>query len=316
MENNVDEIKNSIFGQYMKEEHLKFLSDFYENQEKVTKDIKNIEQKRKRVIEKISDDKKKIADDPRELREYINDSESVLEAADRIYNNLDQLLNNYRNVEKNFMFIVKKYELKLESFILQQDIYRLSDLISSTILLESNVEKDNERNEVIVDSFLNRNLKYIYGRNTAADFKNFNLDNLEDNLELRVYEKRVELPYTKDEIKKYMELYPQSYKTVQDVILKEFIVSISIFNKHPTLSKFKEAYYLCRTKEMMTIFDSFNYAKSIMFRSDINAYIIAATKSKRQLEDYIYCVENNQLDKFKHFKITYNINPMATRKSH
>ena len=113
-----------------------------------------------------------------------------------------------------------------------------------------------------------------------------------------------------------MELYPQSYKTVQDVILKEFIVSISIFNKHPTLSKFKEAYYLCRTKEMMTIFDSFNYAKSIMFRSDINAYIIAATKSKRQLEDYIYCVENNQLDKFKHFKITYNINPMATRKSH
>ena len=312
--NNVDEIKNSVFGQYMSDEHLKFLSDFYDNQDKITKEIKNIEQKRKKVIEKISDDKKKIADDPRELREYINDSESVLEAADRIYNNLDEILNNYRNIEKNFMFIVKKCELKLESFILQQDIYRLSDLINSTMLLETNLNKDNERNEVIVDSFINKNMKYKFGKSSATDFKNLTLDNLEDNLELRVYEKRVELPYTKQEVIKYMETYPDSYKTVQDVIAKEFIASISIFSKHPTLSKFKETYYLCRNKEMMSIFDSFNYAKSIMFRSDINAYIIAAVKSKKQLEDYIYCVENNKLDKFKHFKIIYNINPMASKK--
>ena len=313
MENSVDEIKNSIFGQYMKQEHLNFLSDFYDNQNKLTIKLKDTEEKRKKVIEKISDDKKKIANDPRELRDYINDSESVLEAVDRIYNGLDEILNNYRNIEKNFMLIVKKYELNLENFILQQDIYRLSDLINSAIILENTITKDNEKNEVIVDSFLNKILKYKFGKSCNVDFKNLTQDNLEDNLELRVYDRRVELPYTKDEVLKYMETYPNCYKTVQEVIAKEFIVSISVFNRHPTLSKFKEAYYLCRTKEMMTIFDSFNYAKNIMFRSDINAYIIAAVKSKRQLEDYIYCLEHNKLDQYKHFKITYNVNPMTTR---
>ena len=324
MSNNVDEIKNSIFGQYMRQEDLIFLADFYENQDKVTKEINNIEQKKKQVIEKITNDKKQMEDNPRELREYINDSESVLEAIERTYNGLDEVLNNYRNIEKNFMLIVKKSELNLEKNILEQDIYRLADLVSSTIMLETNTRKDNEKNLVIVDSFLNKNLKYDFGKESAIefdqsnniDFKNLTVDNLQDNLELRIYEKRVELPYTKDEILKYLETYPKNYKTVQDVISQEFIASISIFNKHPILSKFKEAYYLCRTKEMMTIFDSFNYAKSIMFRSDINAYIIAAVKSKRQLDEYINCLENNKLDTYKYFKIVYKVNPMKTKKKH
>ena len=59
----------------------------------------------------------------------------------------------------------------------------------------------------------------------------------------------------------------------------------------------------------MSIFDSFVYAKSIMFRSEINAYIIASVKSKKQLEEYIECLEENKLDSYKYFKIKYEINP-------
>ena len=210
---------------------------------------------------------------------------------------------------------MKKHELDLDKYVLQQDVYRLYDLIDSTMISEINIKKDNEKNYVIVDSFLKKTLKYKFDKkNNVEDFKNLTPDNITDNLELRVYEKKVELPYTKEEVLKYLETYPKNYKTVQDVISKEFIVSISLFNKHPVLSKFKEAYYLCRTKEMMSIFDSFNYAKSIMFRSDINAYIIASVKSKQQLEDYIDCLENDKLEKFKHFKIVYKVNPLNIKK--
>ena len=119
------------------------------------------------------------------------------------------------------------------------------------------------------------------------------------------------MPYSKKEIEDYMREYPDEYKTVQDVISKEFMVNISIYNKHPILSRLKEAYYLCRTKEMMPILESFNYAKGLMFRSEINPYIIAAVKSKKQLEDYIKCLEENNLDHFSYFKIIYEINPLA-----
>ena len=64
---------------------------------------------------------------------------------------------------------------------------------------------------------------------------------------------------------------------------------------------------------MMSIFESFNYAKSIMFRSDLNAYIIAASKTKKQLEDYIECLETSNLENFKHFKIVFSVNPLATQ---
>ena len=93
------------------------------------------------------------------------------------------------------------------------------------------------------------------------------------------------------------------------------MVNISLFNKHPVLARFREAYFLCRTKEMMSVFESFNYAKDLMFRSDLNSYIIAAVKSKKQLEDYIYCMEHNKLNEYSHFKIVFNVNPLAVKGS-
>ena len=65
----------------------------------------------------------------------------------------------------------------------------------------------------------------------------------------------------------------------------------------------------------MTIWESFSYAKNIMLKSEINPYIIAASKSRKQLEEYIHCLENNKLDEFKYFKIIYEINPLSKVKS-
>ena len=39
-------------------------------------------------------------------------------------------------------------------------------------------------------------------------------------------------------------------------------------------------------------------------------HIIAAVKNKKQLEEYIKCVDENKLDDFKYFKIKYEINPL------
>ena len=169
---------------------------------------------------------------------------------------------------------------------------------------------DNEKNYLIIDNFINNHFVFNYSVQNNGDFYNLTLENLKDNLVLKICEKRVELPYTKKEVEDFMREYPDDYKTVQDVIVKEFMVNASLFNKHPILSRFKETYYLCRTKEMMPIFESFSYAKELMFRSDINPYIIAAVKSKKQLEEYIKCLEENRLEDYSYFKIIYEVNPL------
>lgn len=313
MMNSNMQIKDLVFTQFLNEEEIQFLIDFYVRQEKINTNIKEAENKKEKVLSKISESKKKLENDPRQLRDFINNSESVLESIDRIYSNLTDLVNLYRDIEKIFLIVAEKSELKLENYNFEQDIKRLKEKIKLVLSLEISIGIDNEKNYIIVNSFLDKTLKYNFAKEKNGDFRTLNLENLEDNLTLKIYEKRVELPYTKKEVEDFLEIYPDNYKTVQDVIAKEFIIHISLFNKHPVLSRFKEAYYLCRTKEMMSVFDSFNYAKSIMFRSEISSYIIAACKSKRQLEDYIYCLENNRLDEFKHFKIIFNINPLAVK---
>ena len=47
-----------------------------------------------------------------------------------------------------------------------------------------------------------------------------------------------------------------------------------------------------------------------MFRRDLNPTIIAAVRSQKELEDYIECLDNNRLEDFNHFKITFEVNPL------
>ena len=290
---------------------LVFLKEIGDKKEKISKEINGIEIKRSEIIKQISENKKAIEKNPKQSREYISNSESTLECIEIIYNNLNKLLNEYNNIEKNVIIIAQKFRLYPENQIIKENVEVLSNQIAETKKLEDEIKNDNEKNYIIIDSFLDKKIKDDFTNNEDIEASQSNSDKLEDNLVLKVYEKRVELPYTKKEVEEFMKEYPNAYKTPQDVINKEFVIHISMFNKHPILSRFKEAYYLCRTKEMMTVFDSFNYAKSIMFKSNLNAYIIAASKSKRQLEDYIDCLDKNTLDKFKYFKIIFAVNPLS-----
>lgn len=310
-------MQTNMYEKLLQQENVDFFHDLNDKEKKVDKEIKSIEEKKKKIFEKISESKEKIEKDPKNLRDYINNSESVLESVERIFNNLSNLSNLYRSIEKMLVIVSEKCELNPKSISIEEDINNLIDQVNTAKNLEKNIKADNEQNYIIINSFLDKTIdsKKINVsnnlNNTKIRFRDLNLDNLKDNLVLKICEKRVELPYTKKEVENFMNTYPDNYKTVQDVIAKEFMVNISIFNKHPILSRFKETYYLCRIKEMMSVYDSFNYAKSIMFRSDINSYVIAAVKSKKQLEEYIDCLENDRLDKFKYFKIVFEINPLS-----
>lgn len=297
---------------YLNIDDVIFLQNISSKQEEINEEIKKIEIKKDSITNKINENLKTLTNNTKEYREYVDNAEFIIESLKAVLRNLNELIDEFKIVENNLEKLFEKYDNGFSLIDLKDQIDELKHSIDYLNLLDEKIKKDNEKNYIIIDGFDN---EPIITNNTNLEvdndinFYNLNEENLQDNPVLRICEKRVELPYTKKEIKEYMRKYPDEYKTVQDVIINEFMMHIDVFKKHPILARFREAYYLCRTKEMMSIFDSFIYAKDLMFRSEINPYIIAAVKSKKQLEDYIKCLENNTLEEYSHFKIIFDINP-------
>lgn len=134
----------------------------------------------------------------------------------------------------------------------------------------------------------------------------------ESNSTLLVSEKqkRVYLPYSKKEILKYLEQYPNQYSSFEDVVRQEFILPLDFYMKHTVIARFRETYALIRDRESKSIIEAFKQAMDMMFRYDLNPAIIAACKTQDQLENYLSCLERKKLDEFTDFEIRFELMPM------
>ena len=140
-----------------------------------------------------------------------------------------------------------------------------------------------------------------------------NIENIEENHTLLISEKlnKVFLPFTKQEISLYLEQYPNDFRSLADVIKKEFILSLDYYMKFPVLARFREAYSLIRDRESKSIIDAFKFAIDVMFHYEINPVIIAACKTQEQFERYLDCMKRNHLEEFTDFEIKFEVSPVA-----
>lgn len=296
---------------------FEFLKDTNNKQEKLDFEIKMTKLKRDKIIEtinRINIEEKEIENiDTNHLKKYVDIAENAFDSVNKIIENLTQLLNKFNDIEQDIIQLVVKKESN-NNVDVTQTVENINQKIIKFQIEDRKIKNENEKLNINVNAFLNQNNLNIVTKD-KVERENVKLDSvndIKDNLELIVSErqKRVYLPYTKSEIEEFLENYPDEYKTAKDVIEQEFIADISIYNKHPILARFREAYSLYRNKEMKSPIDSLKFAMDIMFRSDLNPTIIAAVKSEKQLENYIECLEKNKLDEFKYFTITFEVNPI------
>lgn len=259
-----------------------------------------------------------------EYKENLNEAQRCLKYVDELVEDLVKMINQFDSIEKNILELIAQKEKNREFFvttILSKIDNQIQDFKDNEIIIDSKLQKYN----TYIDKFLRDvidvdNIDIKNSPNTTSIeseepvLQESDIDNkiiVKDNLELKISEKdkKIYLPYTKEEIYGFLENYPNEYKNEEDVINQEFITEFSLYNNHPVLARFREAYSLCKNREMKSAIDSLKFAMHIMFRSDINPAIIAAVKSQKQLEAYIECVEKNNLDDFKYFKITYEVTP-------
>lgn len=136
------------------------------------------------------------------------------------------------------------------------------------------------------------------------------IDLTKDNDTLIISEEKnqVILPYKLSEVEKQYKKSKKKYASVEELIQNEYIVSTDNF-KNPVKSRFREAYQLIKKKEHGHLKEAIELGFELMFQSNLNPAIIAACKSLKELDIYLDCLDENELDKFSCFNIVYNINP-------
>lgn len=130
-----------------------------------------------------------------------------------------------------------------------------------------------------------------------------------DNKTLVINEEtqKVYLPYTIEEVMKKLH-NSSDYQSIEDVIEQEYTLPLSTF-KMPIISRFKEAYRFMRVKEKSSVYAALDLAVELMFNSNLNPAIIRAAKDLKELNIYLDCLYENELDKFDCFKIVYKVLP-------
>lgn len=136
---------------------------------------------------------------------------------------------------------------------------------------------------------------------------------VEKTLFISERENSVTLPYTIDELKSKLKSNPEQYKSLQDVIKQEYIVPLNYY-RSPAISRFKEAYRLVRNKDHGSFRHAIDLAAEMFFKSNLHPAIITACKNTDELDIYLSCLEFDELEDFKIFKIIFEILPKEIKK--
>ena len=210
----------------------------------------------------------------------------------------------YDETTKNYNSTNAKISERVE---IKKDFNTNNNQINSNI---NNKTTDINKN---INESLNTN---IYKKQAVekTDRINTHSDNfdIKDNFVLRISEKdkKVYLPYSKNEILEFLDAYPNVYPNYKSLINQEYIVDLNFYIKHPVLARFRETYSLIRDREMKSVVDAFKRSIDLMFKYELNPAIIAGLKSENQLDMFLDCLEKNNLDNFKPFKIIFEVNPI------
>lgn len=139
----------------------------------------------------------------------------------------------------------------------------------------------------------------------------FDLDPIFDNRILKISEKtgKVYLPYLVEDLRKILEENPDKYSCLKDLINKKYIISLSYY-KNSSYARFKEAYKLIREREKGSIQQALNLAFELLFNYNLDPAIISACKNQDELDVYLDCLDDNEIDDFYCFDIIYEVMPL------
>lgn len=219
------------------------------------------------------------------------------------YYNKDKsnLVSNYKNLQiickKKFVYIERVNDKFLietnQNFELNyvvSELKRVDDVTSFYVSNLAQLEIEDKKIKLIIDE-----LK-IAENSTQSNSK----------LIISEVDGKVYLPYTKEELKKAIQKSNNS--NIEEVINQNYVVPIEKY-KNSIIARYHEGYTLMREREKKSKKQAVLLGLELMFEFNLHPAIITACKNLEQLDIYLDCLEDNELEKFSCFKIIYKVLP-------
>lgn len=148
----------------------------------------------------------------------------------------------------------------------------------------------------------------VYNKNKFLT--NLSVPNASNNcLIISDEDQKVYLPYSFEEVDKKFKTYQHKYESITDLIEKEYIKPAS-FYKNPFTARFREAYKLMRRRQHGSVGAALALGIELAFETHLHPAIITACKDLEELDIYLDCLDDNELDKFSCFDIIYKSVPI------
>lgn len=213
---------------------------------------------------------------------------------------LEAYLEDYNSLYSNYITTTFAYTSKIEEFI-----HNLS--LEMTEIASAKEEKDNKKSTTI--SELSNDEVYISTDSESA------YNSLVDNtLIISEVRKEVILPYNLENVKLYFKNNLNKYSSIEQVIKENYTFPISHF-KPFSVSRFREAYKLIKKRENGSRLNALSLAFEMLVNYNVHPAIIASCKNVDELDIYLSCLDDNQLEDFDKFKIRYEIPPATVKSS-
>lgn len=196
------------------------------------------------------------------------------------------------NFAENINLIYSNTEI-IEKFVYETSTTDIAEVLKTSKKEESEEEKISE--------------EYIESSDMFSRF-------IENTLIISEVQQRVILPYTIKDVKEILLNDPQGYSSLQGVINKVYTKPIDYY-KFSAISRFKEAYKLITEKEKGPKTKAIALGIELFLNYNLHPAIISACKSLDELDIYLACLEDNNLDEFSFFDIKYEIPPEIVKQA-
>ena len=236
---------------------------------------------------------------------YLNESTIIL----------NKSFSNIRILQK-LLDLLEKIDICNENFRKNIEIYNNTFKESMNFVYTNTEIIEKFIHHTTVNGFITPEL-LLNSSNTVIDIKplpdsessnNSSSPYLENTLVISDTKKKVVLPYN---INKVEDIFRNNHKysSVEDVIDKVYTKPLDYYKFSP-ISRFKEAYKLITEREKGSKFKALSLAFELFSNYSLHPAIITACKSLDELDIYLACLEENDLDDFKFFNIKYDV-PLA-----
>lgn len=257
----------------------------------------------------FSDDVNNFISDASEYLSKINKNieiyTNLLEQLESIKNNLDTVKYNITVSE------ITKYNKELSSNTTQimrnnVDIEKFIHSMSSIDVSEYiSIDALDKVTETVEPEDTKKNTKTTRKRKSTSKLA-------DDTLIISEIDGTVTLPYKVTDLKRILRKNPEKYTSLSDIILDQYTVPLSNY-KVSAVARFKEAYKLIMDREHGTKKEALKLAVELFSNYSLHPAIITACKNLNELDVYLSCLEFDELDDFRFFKIVYQSLPVVSK---